>query len=1802
MLGCRGGEHMRAMSLRWRLVVAALSPVVMLAGTLVTPTSVQAQEPAIAGDFIPGEIIVTYDHDATSGERRQVRARAAAEAPRGERIGPQVELVRVDPSMSVTAAIAAIESMEGVAHAEPNYVIESAAASNDPAYLAGDLWGLYGPTSTPSSAAGSNVARAWDVGHTGTDKVHVAIIDSGFDITHPDLTTNTWANPAEVKGVIGVDDDGNGFVDDVHGWDFVRDDASVFDSGEYPHGTHVAGIIGAAGGNGIGVSGVAWDVTMIPVKMINDTGTGNVADAIAAIDYVTMLRTRLGIDIVASNNSWTLGSVYSSALEDAIRRGGDAGIAFVTSAGNDAIDNDALPVWPANMDCATSSRPWDCITTVAAVTPSGQLAPFSNYGRDNVDLAAPGIDIVSTLPGGGYGSMSGTSMAAPFVTGAMALCSSAYRGLSAYELKELLMSSATPLPALADRVASDGTLDAGALLPRCAAAQQSFADAPARVTASAYYTNRVRLDWEDATSGEYEHEIQVAQGPAGCSGTFAHHAYIGPGLSSYTIRGLEEAQFYCFRIRSLRDEVTSPWIVSNLAITWTSNSPFISGRVLMHDQSTGVARARVHWRARGAAGTHDLSVYTDASGFYALQVPSGTAGTLWVQTPYQSPYTGNAWKFVYPSPVLPLGMRVGGNLTVTADRTVDLRMPPVRMVDHRIVDAVTGAPIAGGRVSGDARNVFCMSNTSAGYSAFTGAELPSGADPALLGCMFDPFGHYADQRPATDAGGRISFAVIDERLSGRGYTMTVAHPATSSRLLQHPFTADRDHSGDLSMPGSQTLSGRVLLADRTTTVRDAQVKWRAKGFDSSADVATRSASDGTYSIEVPRGVEGTLWVDVPSQSPYASSTRPVTHPAPQLPLGMRVGGNLTVDAPSTVDVIMPALRTITFRFTDAHTGQPVAHAQVSGDRRNVYCVANASAGYTAFSGARTPNGMDPALLGCMFDPFGHYADYRARANAQGEVTLAFVDDTTFGRNYTITATDPQDPVRVVQHTFRALDDTMITLPVDGYRTLSGRVTLADGVTTVRDARVKWRAQGATSAGDLSVYSDAGGRYSLSVPSGVEGTLWVETLSKAPTSRGQSPAYVYPTPMLPLGLRVGGNLRLTEDRSVELRMPPIKRVTFKVIDAYTDAPVEGAAIDGDGRNVFCLANAPAGYTAFPGARIPSGMEPALLGCMFDPFGHYADAPALTNAQGEITLAFIDDTTYGRDYTFTATHPLDDARVGARTIRAIDDTVVQVVMPGTPGIPKQPTATPSTSQVELTWEEPWDGKAFIDYYQVWMALDPSGPYERVTTGTCAGDIPAQRRSCVVDGLTPGTRYYFAILAHNQVGYSEPARVSALTKVPQTVTWQPGTTTVPLPVTGTLPTPLAQRTPSDGSTITYSLAGGSATCSVDAGTGALTATTPGTCTVIATAVESATHAEASASITFTIMVAPEPTPTPTPTPTPEPTPSPTPTPEPSPTPTPEPTPSPTPTPEPSPTPIPAPAPAPAPAPGPAPGPDPSPTPTPTPTPDPGPETPPVYEGPSLQQSPQAILAPVAPGESHVVVDGRIVTLDPVVGSGRLLLNGEGFSVTLAPTNVDGSSMRLAADGVIEVPASGGLQARAEGYCASCALDVYWLRDNLEAPRSMRSSTVAYPVTSVTTSSVGNFNGAIGLPAGLPLGQGVLQIIGEGAGGSLRVLNVGMRIAAETSVVVPVPTLQINARRGGPGSAHVITIHGIATGFKTRKVMVRVRIAAGTRSRQVERIVMLRADGSFTARVQSRDVVRIVAFVDGEASNTLRIGALRT
>ncbi len=431
------------------LAFVALSALLALAGSSARQaTAAASQTPPV----VPGELIVGFE-----GGSSQAQQNAAVAQAGGTRTASfqqiRAVLVRVPPSLTAVATKLLL-GLPQVRYVEPNHVVRTVETTpNDPSF--NQLWGLSNTGQTGGTAdADVDAPEAWDVS-TGSSDVVVGVTDTGVDFSHPDLAQQQWVNAGENCGSTdpaavcadrsdAVDDDGNGYVDDWRGWDFVSDDNNPFD--DHRHGTHVAGTIGAVGDNGIGVAGVNWNVKIMALKFLNSAGSGTTADAVAA----TLYAADKGAHV--SSNSWG-GGPFDQSLLDAIEYGANRGMLFVAAAGNDGRNNDTTPFYP-------SSNASEAIVSVAATDHADALAFFSNYGAASVDLGAPGVNILSTTPGNAYESFSGTSMATPHVAGVAALLKARYPDASLYGLKALLLRSVDPVASLAGRTTTGGRLNA----------------------------------------------------------------------------------------------------------------------------------------------------------------------------------------------------------------------------------------------------------------------------------------------------------------------------------------------------------------------------------------------------------------------------------------------------------------------------------------------------------------------------------------------------------------------------------------------------------------------------------------------------------------------------------------------------------------------------------------------------------------------------------------------------------------------------------------------------------------------------------------------------------------------------------------------------------------------------------------------------------------------------------------------------------------------------------------------------------------------------------------------------------------------------------------------------------------------------------------------------------------------------------------------------------------------------------------------------------------------------------------------
>ena len=423
----------------------------------------------VSNEYATDRLIVRYNPDTAKSKSAMMSVQSEINAQAGSTViqdlgnsgVPGMQVVQVT-STTLESAMASYQANPDVLYVEPDYKIslspveESTASAdmqsvqassttypNDPLYP--NQWGLHNTEQNPFYGTGNadiSAPLAWGA-TTGSSGVTVAVIDTGVDYTHPDLAANMWTNTKEIAGN-GIDDDGNGYIDDVKGWNFVSNNNDPMD--DNGHGTHCAGTIAAVGNNGIGIAGVTWNCKIMPLKFLNSQGNGYISDAISAILYTN----KMGVPIIS--NSW--GGLESQSLKDAI----DASPAVVIcAAGNTAANADNNPVYPA---AYTNSN----IISVTATDYHDKLASFSNYGVTSVDLAAPGVSIYSTAPSGGYKYLNGTSMATPYVSGVAALLKSQNPSMTVAQIKSRILSSCDILPSLSGKVATSGRLNAAKAL------------------------------------------------------------------------------------------------------------------------------------------------------------------------------------------------------------------------------------------------------------------------------------------------------------------------------------------------------------------------------------------------------------------------------------------------------------------------------------------------------------------------------------------------------------------------------------------------------------------------------------------------------------------------------------------------------------------------------------------------------------------------------------------------------------------------------------------------------------------------------------------------------------------------------------------------------------------------------------------------------------------------------------------------------------------------------------------------------------------------------------------------------------------------------------------------------------------------------------------------------------------------------------------------------------------------------------------------------------------------------------------
>jgi subtilisin family serine protease len=412
--------HFIRCAFNWRRAItnSAWLPVILFLGLSLSVWPGQRTESRnihpLPANYKPGEVLVLIPAGADKTNTleadeiiKNIKTFSAGKIRKQFPLSKSRQIVSVTLPEGKTVAQAITENWRGkdqrILRVEPNWRLHVCAVPNDTRYP--QMWNLNN-TGQSGGTPGADISapEAWDI-TTGDPNIIVAVVDTGVDYQHPDLAANIWTNTAEANGVTGVDDDGNGYIDDIHGYDFVMSDGDPMD--RYGHGTHVAGTIAAIGNNALGVVGVNWHCKIMACRFLDASGSGYTDDAISAINYAVAN----GAKII--NNSWG-GGDYSTLLEDAITNARDHGVLFVAAAGNDASDNDTVPFYPASYNVSN-------VIAVAATNRYDALSSFSNFGHNTVHLGAPGEEILSSVPafvtlfeenfeGATLGSFTGTQM------------------------------------------------------------------------------------------------------------------------------------------------------------------------------------------------------------------------------------------------------------------------------------------------------------------------------------------------------------------------------------------------------------------------------------------------------------------------------------------------------------------------------------------------------------------------------------------------------------------------------------------------------------------------------------------------------------------------------------------------------------------------------------------------------------------------------------------------------------------------------------------------------------------------------------------------------------------------------------------------------------------------------------------------------------------------------------------------------------------------------------------------------------------------------------------------------------------------------------------------------------------------------------------------------------------------------------------------------------------------------------------------------------------------------------------------
>jgi len=501
--------------------------------------------------YVEGELLVKYKKGLSKKSRDMIAQQLSTNRVK-ELTAFDIDLIELPYGMSVEEGIRKYRFYPKVEIAEPNYYIYAFSKTPDDTNFS-ILWGLNNTGQTVNGTSGTSDAdidapEAWDT-TTGSSSIIVAVLDTGLDLDHEDLSGNIWSNSEEISGN-GIDDDGNGYKDDVKGWDFVNSDNNPDD--DNGHGSFVGGIIAGTGNNSKGICGVNWTAKIMALKILDSSGSGDTASAISAIQYATTK----GAKVI--NASWG-GTSSSDSLKSAIE---SSNILFVTASGNNGdgnasqgwdVDTSGNEIYPA---CYTSTN----ILSIAATDQSDNLCDFSNYGATSIDVAAPGKNIYSTYYSNTYAYADGTSASCAYVSGLAGLLLAVKSTLTATELKDQIINSIDQKSSLIGKTFSGGRINAYNAV--------NLPSAPSSFSATSASSNQINLSWTDNSLNELGFKIERKSGSA----TYTQIAIASRNATSYSDTGLSAGTTYTYRIRAYNNIGDSSYSSEASATTSSGSS------------------------------------------------------------------------------------------------------------------------------------------------------------------------------------------------------------------------------------------------------------------------------------------------------------------------------------------------------------------------------------------------------------------------------------------------------------------------------------------------------------------------------------------------------------------------------------------------------------------------------------------------------------------------------------------------------------------------------------------------------------------------------------------------------------------------------------------------------------------------------------------------------------------------------------------------------------------------------------------------------------------------------------------------------------------------------------------------------------------------------------------------------------------------------------------------------------------------------------------------------------------------------